>query len=129
MAYNMSWILWYNIWFAVMKISISFYSINNTPVNMEEFLDFNILLFIAFMVGNMISNSFLITIQRFILRFLISSSLFCLIMVASYFLINQVPPGEMFFQLKCLGLVLCIAIWHETIKKQKTIKYIEYYFS
>jgi len=125
--YNLSWLVWFNVWFVIAQtINLILYDVN-ILMAITQLINFNITLFICFIVGNTLSNSDIITIKSGFLRLLGNSFIFNMSISISYTvsqittLLNITPLVNITF---LLGV---ITVWHYHTLQQTTIKYKHYY--
>ncbi len=125
--YNLSWALWFNLWFIVTLAIQVFWFKSTIQLHLVELINFNSILFMSFIIGNMLSNSDLVTIKSSILRLLALSFIFSFSVSVVYsicFLINSFHNslwGTTFL------FIIIIQSWIYSISKHKHIKYISYY--
>ena len=62
-SYNLSWAIWLNGWHVVTTLIHLFFTTTPAIDLIREWVDFNTLLFISFSIGNLISNSDMITVK------------------------------------------------------------------
>lgn len=125
--YNLSWVVWFNLWFLASKTVYVFYM--NSPIYtaLIDLTNFNIILFISFVVGNAISNSDMITISNSFLRSLGSSFVFCAVLSVAYPLLYGITLFKI-AAINILLLLLTLTGWQYSTRKQSKIRYIQYYY-
>lgn len=125
--YNLSWAIWFNLWFFVdLAIQIFWFE---TPFHLYlgELINFNALLFMSFIIGNMLSNSDLITIKNNFLRYLGLSFIFSFSISLVYSACLFINSFHNSFWYSTFLLIVIVQLWHYTTLKQNRIKYINYY--
>ena len=125
--YNLSWTIWFNLWFIITKIVESFLLDSAIQSICIELLDFNIHLFISFIIGNIISDSDMITVKNSILRFLGMSFIFGVSLSMSYILLRGISILDITPLVNITILLGVISIWHYHVKRQYRIKFIQFY--
>jgi hypothetical protein len=125
--YNLSWAVWFNAWFLLAQIIHLFVSEVTFITGLTQLINFNILLFVGFIVGNRISNSDLITLKSSILKFLSMSFLFGMSISITYMVLQISSFFNRSNFIPVLLLSVVIYTWHYLIKQHHSIKYISYY--
>jgi len=125
-SYNLSWVIWFNLWFVIAKIVSVIFGNSTILATMTDLINFNIIMFVSFIVGNTISNSYLITISSLFLRSLGSSFVYSSIIGFVYLLLYLVSLTKMLY-LNLLFFLITISIWRICISKQVRIIHIWHY--
>jgi len=126
-SYNLSWTIWFNAWFLIALLINCFWFNRAAQDALVIFVDFNIALFVSFIVGNTISNSDMITLKSSILRTIGSSFIFGISISLSYAILQILQWLNVSILINFILLLGVILAWRYHTKQQKRIKYIPYY--
>jgi len=126
-SYNLSWGIWFNLWFILSQTIYLFSNSGSFQFIIIELIDFNIILFISFIIGNMLSNSDLITIKIGLLKTMAASFVFgtCISLAFALLKILTLLNTPIFIHL--ILLMIMVGIWQYYTKQQLQIKFIQYY--
>ena len=124
--YNLSWAIWFNSWL-IIALLISYW-VDSTLQNASTMLvDFNILLFISFVIGNTISNSDIILIKQSLVRMLAASFIFGLTVGFSSLILMALTKFNISIFIHLFFLAGVVFFWKHHTRQQKQIKYIHFY--
>ena len=126
-GYNLSWVVWFNAWFILAQIIHLFVNDLTFIAVLTQQINFNIFLFVGFIVGNCMSNSDLITIRSGFLRLLSASFVFGMSISITYMILQICLFLNQSFLISMLLLAGVIFTWHYLIKQQNRINYLSYY--
>lgn len=126
-SYNLSWAIWLNGWYVVTTLIHLFFTTTPTMDLIREWVDFNTLLFISFSIGNLISNSDMITVKSSFWRLIGSSFVFGTSLSMTYLLLNSIKHLEIPIIVNFLFLIAVVFLWKKLLQHENRINYIQYY--
>lgn len=127
LVYNLSWFVWLNLYFVLTRLLLIFSTSNIFSIYLIDFVNFNTLLFIGFTIGNLISNSDIITISNDIVRHIITSLVF-IIFISFFFAVLTISSYFDFFILNATFFLVSFFVWYIITRKQLCITFIDYYY-
>lgn len=126
-TYNLSWAIWFNLWFIISRMVDVLLIKNEIRTALIDLINFNIVLFISFVIGNLLSNSDMITISRSFVRIIGASFVFSVAVSAVYALLYGITLLNI-PMVNILLLLLSIVGWQYSLRQQVEITYIQYYY-
>lgn len=126
-TYNLSWTIWFNGWFIVAQTINLIWLKIPFQESMVHFINFNSILFTSFIVGNLLSNSDLITVKNSIFRYLALSFIFSFSISTVYSISLLINYFQQTFWVDTFLLIVIIQAWNYSITKHIRIKHITYY--
>ncbi len=126
-SYNLSWAIWFDLW-VLLSLTINMFRLDE-PINFvfTEFVNFNIVLFVSFVIGNKISNSDFITIKNSCLRFLSASTVFGVAISLCFGILQLLNLYDLSFYVNIILLFITVSIWYFHTNGQTKINYIRYF--
>jgi hypothetical protein len=125
--YNLSWATWFNLWFICSKFIDIILLEKKVYFAFMDVINFNIILFFSFIIGNIISNSNIVTISKAIFRFAGSALVFGIIISIIYAIVYAIT----LYEIAIINIIVLFTIvlgWNYSIKQQIQINFIDYYF-
>lgn len=126
-SYNLSWAIWFNV-YSLLSITINMFRLDETiSFIFTEFINFNIVLFLSFIIGNIISNSDFITIKNSFFRFLSASTVFGVGISFCFGILQLINLYNLSFYINIILLFITVTIWYFHTNGQTKINYIRYF--